>query len=590
MSDDERFTRDLRKVILERAPASVPPELRARVAGLREEYRPRRRVTVPRLAAALAAGIVVVALAVASLITVPRSPAPLPGAPSSPPRTQALSASPSPTLTASPGQTAHPTSQPSPSTAASPLPPLEGWTFAIPGAAAPPLRSPDGTVYVATGGYGHGPAALNALDPSGHPEPGWPFAPSGVLSFGAPQLADDGTVYVQGTLPGGSSGYGAVWALDPQGRVKDGWPYPRIGSGLSVTSLVVAGDGTAYVSTAHYPTQSVSDQQLVALDPSGHVRPGWPVAFGSIGGCQPAPCSPIWPTLGSDGAWYALVAAPGSGPEGTTLVALRPDGTEKPGWPVRDVANFALGPDGLVYAWSAETSGVTPSNNPPHITRTTFRVLNADGTTRAGWPVTIEGPASAPAIGPDGTLYTTTGDGLGGPERIVAFGLDGLMRSRWPYAVPSGIDAWRHYDGEGGAPSLEAPFVGSDGTVYLAVTRGAHAEESGLLAVGSDGVGIDGWPVWLPAGQQLGQAQYATPGSSALVPPVFGTERTLYLAIALSDGSAGITAIDPSGKFVSGWPFLTNGQGRFAGALVMAPDGMLYGIAGETLYAIPSRR
>ncbi len=515
---DERLERELRDLLREDAPASAPASLRVHAADVARRGRPDGRLGL-RIVRGLAAAAVVVAV-VASLALVAGQ------------RGQQAASAPPPS--APPTPVASATSPPAPSATAAPV---TSWTALVPDApgTSTATTGPDGATYVATAPYGAGgQAKVYAFDASGAAVPGWPFAPAGVIAFGRPLVAADGTVFVFGASF--DTNDAQLFALDPSGRVKDGWPY-RAHAPVPFGGLLLNADGAPLFVEA-LPDGS---QQVVSLTASGSVAPGWPVALPGGWPCfDGGSCAAV----AADGTWYGLVG-PGGGPGDAEIVALRPDGSAVPGWPVRIAGGegFLLGPDDGVYAWGFDTRSAG-SGIAVQIVRTRFALLGADGQTRDGWPVTIDGPAGVPAVAADGTLFTTTGS-LGGPEQVVALGPDGRPAPGWPYALRASIAALPYAPSAGAPPRAVSPAVGADGTVVLPVVRAPSGGGVGLLVLSRDGRPAAG-PAWLPPGARLGTAAGYEIGGGTIVSPV-GAGGRVYVA-ATTGSQASILALQPGGE------------------------------------------
>ncbi len=550
---DERLERELRALFDENAPVTAPASLHQHVAELaRRAPAVRSRRPLLSLVAVLGTIAVVAAFVEIALLTLPRQ-GPIPGSPAPVP--------PSPTMRAAPPPSASPAPAPSPTpvpTAAS------SWSFrlASPGTLTP-VTGADGSAYLATSPGGpKGQGKVYALDAAGHVKPGWPFAPAGVAAFGTPAVATDGTVYALGWAYGKSAAEAAgtnaatLWALDPAGRVKAGWPQPVAGSvfmgdggGLAVRpdGGVIYVEGTTKGGSSAY--------RAVALDADGRPAAGWPVSLPGGPLCA-VPCS--IGTVGPDGVWYALIQL-GRGP-GAEIVALRPDGTPVAGWPVQVPGGegFTLGGDGTIYAWGFDTNGAQPPSGVPKIVRTRFVEVDPDGRLRSGWPVTLDGPVSIPALGPDGTLYATAGGEAGQVERVVGLARDGTERAGWPYTLRSDLTAYPYSPTEGMPARATGPSVGPDGTVYLPVYRTGQlgSAAQALLAIAPSGRVAVGWPVWLPAGARFGfVGEFTIGGGGQLVQPAFGADGTIYVPVDLASTTAGVVmAVEPSGHAPSGWP------------------------------------
>lgn len=174
-------------------------------------------------------------------------------------------------------------------------------------------------------------------------------------------------------------------------------------------------------------------------------------------------------------------------------------------------SGISVGPDGVIYV---PTGGV-------------LYALAADGTQLWSYPTGAE--SNRPAIGPDGDLYFSDTDGLR------ALASDGSPL--WDFS-PSGINA--------------RTSVGRDGTIYI----GAPYPSSTMYAVNPDGT--EKW-----------QFSFPKPSVEA---PVIGADGTLYVTFGLTDNGAdnGIYALTPSGTevwhvftpFISGPPALAGVESR----------------------------
>ncbi|HVA87739.1 MAG TPA: hypothetical protein VNF73_15650, partial [Candidatus Saccharimonadales bacterium] len=225
--------------------------------------------------------------------------------------------------------------------------------------------------------------------------------------------------------------------------------------------------------------------------------------------------------------------------------------------------------------------------------------LASDGSTRPGWPVTIEGCVGVPTIGPDGTLYATAGceaivNGVSKPpvepEQILALGPDGTERAGWPYTLPADLLAWPYAPVEGLPSRAYSPTAAPDGTIYLPIHPPGDYHRQGILAIASDGTARAGWPVWLPEGESL-----ATPGSTGggadLVPFAFGPDGGVYVSAESGPGEASILGLMPDGSPKPGWPFVaagTDSQPIRIIDLTVLPDGSLLASGGSVVYLIPA--
>ena len=348
----------------------------------------------------------------------------------------------------------------------------------------------------------------------------------------------------------------------------EGWPYTADVMGLPAFGA----DGTAYIVADTQGADDQHQQSLVALDPAGHVKPGWPVA-GSVG------FEFGLPAVGPDGSIYAEECG---GPKvGCFLHRLGIGGVELPGWPFEVPASSAcppgepcvsrlvIGSDGNAYlaTWH-QANG-----------QTQLIAIDAAGEIRPGWPVALAnsyGWWSEPELSSDGTLFILTWP-LGGdsPANLSAVAPDGSLRQGWPVPVPgiSGyllgpkgtVVVWSLVDdvGElcpnprrtvftvlgpqgrtltgwprGSTGYASAPVVGSDGTVYyISATSKVYAHDRA-------GEVKDGWPVVVPGARN---------GCSEVTPHL-APDGTIYV---LGDE---VTALSPEGRSRPGWPYHPAGK------------------------------
>lgn len=213
-----------------------------------------------------------------------------------------------------------------------------GWPIKVDGAAFGPEFEPDGRIIVRVGSSGSGKGRVLAFDPDraeeaarsallplmtvgqevdcGGPDP-WP-----------PLVARNGTVFVPG-----ASGTG-VFALEASLDVLPGWPFAsdtpleeRDGAGgeegldcPSQAEPAVGPDGALYMPLG--ARNAKVGGHLVAVDPNGRVRTGWPVEL-------KRPGSEFWSVVvGPDGTVYALAIEPEAGKTSSaSILAIAPDST-----------------------------------------------------------------------------------------------------------------------------------------------------------------------------------------------------------------------------------------------------------------------
>lgn len=301
-----------------------------------------------------------------------------------------------------------------------------------------PAFGPDGTAYilaVARDAQDQYQQSLVALDAAGYTKPGWPIEePLG--SDWSLAVGPDGSVYVGDCDPEVGC---LIHRLGTDGRDLPGWPSQMPDefacvAGECYNELQVGPNGTAYLSLS----RQVGGLQVIAIDASGGIVPGWPVVPDAEG---------VWwsnAQVGSDGTLFILGQPDGS-ESPASLAAFAPDASPRPGWPVTvrdqsdsfDQSYYILGPDGtvIVWSWIDDDVGELCSDWPAR--RTVFSVLGPDGRTLLGWPRST-GYASSPVVDADGTVYyvsaggtstRTTGEAMSRP----------VGRSRCPRRSTSGV-------------------------------------------------------------------------------------------------------------------------------------------------------
>lgn len=317
------------------------------------------------------------------------------------------------------------------------------------------------------------------------------------------------------------------------------------------------------------------DGMLVhAFDAGANAVVGWPLSL-------PGSTASVYENrftvgCGDEGSSLAIK------PNGTIVVAvadetvarlhvLTPVGRRVAGWPQpfpgdppgvdgiggNGCRGFAIGSDGRTLAWGYE--GVEPAIELV-AARTEFAMYGADGGVRPGWPRGSVGAASHAVILGDGSIAFASASG--NAWRLLA---DGKNADGWPYELPLPV-----------APEL-AP--GGRLVFLLPISDGQdHA-----IVLDLDGDVARGWPVPL-GGEVETRCQMGDVPCAGLIRPAFGPDGTLY--VALAEGS--LTAIDPAGAVVRGWPVGLGEQTRTTHLAVDERGRLVADVTCEPSFELPT--
>jgi hypothetical protein len=224
-------------------------------------------------------------------------------------------------------------------TAFGPDGPRPGWPVTIDGNASELMFDARGRVYLVVGSPSERPARTVVLDKDGRTLPSgsavqaivststWNGA--GDANTGPPIVADDGSAFLVSDEEGGTT----VIALDPNGEPRAGWPFRSsramewlgfcgegdTGCGQSRTMPRTGNGHVLYL--LHAAASASTGGSILAINPDGRVRAGWPVGLKRAGS--------MFFSMAVDpagGAW-ALAVEPERPGYSATIVSIARDST-----------------------------------------------------------------------------------------------------------------------------------------------------------------------------------------------------------------------------------------------------------------------
>jgi hypothetical protein len=324
----------------------------------------------------------------------------------------------------------------------------------------------------------------------------------------------------------------------------DGWPLILAGSWDVDPPFVVAPDGTAYAWTAKPDESAV----LVAVDPAGRMRPGWPFE-------PPSGSSPATLDVASDAS--VLAGTFDAERREFTLHRIGPDGREVAGWPFRE---SSLCPYHPIEVVEAADGTVYVGGCPEDATAVEIAALDPAGRSVDGWPVRIDEGRSSPGLSwdlqvtPAGTVHvlTSPSDSVG-PARLWAFSADGRARPGWPVTLEASMAGFLVAPGD---RVLVVSYIRPDGPPVNFECR--DARETIISELDARGTPVAGWPR-----VEEGWASW----------PVVAPDGTVYYLMR-----GRVVARAPDGSVPAGWPVeLVDLYPECGGAAAyLAPDGTLY--------------
>jgi hypothetical protein len=283
---------------------------------------------------------------------------------------------------------------------------------------------------------------------------------------------------------------------------------------------------------------------IVTLDEHGSVLSGWPWSAGDTG-------NPIADAaLGPDRSVWVAVRGQTTGPLAWSwnLHRLDSGAHELPGFPVPlpDVpfCDLAVAAAGIAYAWCE-------SDGDPGPVSTVVRAFRPDGTTVAGWPVSLDGSASIAGFRPDDGIVIETRSGRG--STVTVLRPDATVVEGWPRPVPSDATV----------------AVDTDGRLHVTARTWSEgqcgpADRTSYTVLRRNGTTVPGWPI-----SRRGWASDPLVADDGSMTIVTDTGRAVRYA--------------PGGEIMDGWPVMgvAVSVGCYAGSLPVSAGGAGVVVAGE---------
>jgi hypothetical protein len=380
----------------------------------------------------------------------------------------------------------------------------------------------------------------------------------------------DGSLYVSIPKRGGD----VVALLGSNGKPRAGWPILLPGV-EACDMLFPLRDGSVRVVCSVTPLDDGLDsitRRAFAFAANGRAIHGWPVdtdetlagrMVGDSLWLMVEPYAGDVPQTPESGSMYMLeVHADGSLDQGRSAAHAFGDDT------------WAIGPDGIGYHtrhydWSAtDLAGVTSEV-------TAFDLTGR----RAGWPLTIDGNASALAFDVTGLVHLVVGSPVASPTRTMVLDKDGHL-------LPNGADdlsivSSSPWDGAG-AEFPAPPVVADDGTAFIVDTEGAGTTIIGLDPAGAS---LAGWP--FRSSTDIGWTGFCDSDTTGCghvrSDPAVGPQDLLYVILAPASPSTGgsLVAVTATGHVQVGWPVRLNRAGSMFWSLAAGRDGGVWALAIE---------
>ena len=393
----------------------------------------------------------------------------------------------------------------------------------------------------------------------------WPLSAPCGRDEGYCLFAADGSLYVVADQ---------IWAYDPAGHLRSGWPIAApTGTGYDANGFAIAPDGSLLVAVPG---------GIVDITVSGKTHPGWPVPVAN-GICQllvepSGTIVAVEDDVASSEAWVYALTVSGSTPMlwstriagdasnafaasdgtiflvgggrggGTALSTVGADGKLIAGWSTSVWNAMAVTPSGDLAVVAYDTQPTAAGMAAYNVLRTHVSVLDRNLKTVAGWPRVIDGPASAPAVGPDGAVYLLLGDTVA-TGSVLALDASGNTEPGWPFSLPDGY-AGIPGDQSAGHTNVSQPLIVANGMVYVAASRSTGGQM--IAAFKTIGSTHAGWTYRIPSDRRFAPMGYSSLG----YPAVASATGTLFVMEQIDDSTGAVVAIGIDGQVSPGWPYV----------------------------------
>jgi hypothetical protein len=385
------------------------------------------------------------------------------------------------------------------------------------------LFGDDGTYYAASRNQ------IMALDPLGHPISRWAFRTSSPEPISTLSLGPDRSLYVaEGD---------ALTRFLPNAEIAAGWPVTL--SGMTMRAPAFLPSGRLVMSATDGSSTIVS---VVGQD--GSVATGWPITLS--GGLF------VSPAIAKDGSFALTLQGQGIH---ASIVIFGSTASSTPTTRLSSLDGIEAFQSDSFIGWSYDTTA-TPDGL--DVNATTLLVVDANGTAQPGWPVIIRGPSSVPAIGTDGQVFLSLGDGRPGRNgTIAAYGPSAQSVRGWPVALHGSMGLPSTSDLHG-LRTAQPPVPTADGGVILVVDDGMR---QAAVTYTGDGSMVDGWPYKIPNGFAAAVIDDVVPTGQGPTPPLVTPDGSSALVVR-SSANDEVIALDGHGLVLPGYPWMVDGDYR----------------------------